>query len=99
MVKVTISHGLAQSCKLLLFEVRMDRTLETTRGIPKSLAVEGKVLLTPRQITTQMGQLYRLRMDVNLVSNVLDTPDFFWAEPRCTFPYFILHLSTSYADR
>ncbi|KNE60706.1 hypothetical protein AMAG_06068 [Allomyces macrogynus ATCC 38327] len=82
MTKVTISHGIAQSCKLLQFEVLMETTLERTRGIPKSLAQTGMVHLSSHEITMLMGQLYRLRMDVNLVSNVLDTPDFFWTEPR-----------------
>ncbi|KAI9183721.1 Sad1-interacting factor 3 [Blastocladiella emersonii ATCC 22665] len=81
MTKVTISHGIAQSCKLLLFEIRMEAALENTRHIPKSLAQTGNVQLSPREITTLTGQLYRLRMDLNLVSNVLDVPDMFWTMP------------------
>ncbi|KAI9220781.1 hypothetical protein BC828DRAFT_382699 [Blastocladiella britannica] len=81
MTKVVISHGIAQSCKLLLFEVRMDSTLDKTKHIPKLLAMTGNVHLSPSKITTLTGQLYRLRMDLTLVSNYLDQPDLVWTSP------------------
>jgi uncharacterized Rmd1/YagE family protein len=28
-----------------------------------------------------MGQLFIMRINVNLVSNILDTPEIFWSEP------------------
>jgi uncharacterized Rmd1/YagE family protein len=34
-----------------------------------------------------IGSLFELRMDVNLVSNVLDTPELFWSEPELLVPY------------
>ncbi|ORZ37875.1 hypothetical protein BCR44DRAFT_160331 [Catenaria anguillulae PL171] len=81
LTKVTISHGIAQSCKLLLFEIKMENTLQRTRNIPKSLAQTGTVALTPREVTVLTGHLYQLRMDLNLISNVLDVPDMFWTTP------------------
>ncbi|KAG1086970.1 hypothetical protein G6F42_020788 [Rhizopus arrhizus] len=32
-------------------------------------------------ITKKMGQLFIMRINVNLVSNILDTPEIFWSEP------------------
>ena len=34
------------------------------------------------EIIKVVGRLFRLRMNVNLVSNVLDTPELFWSEPE-----------------
>jgi uncharacterized Rmd1/YagE family protein len=43
MIKLTISHAIAQSVKLTLFEGRIEETIETTKHIPKIMAREGKV--------------------------------------------------------
>lgn len=32
-------------------------------------------------ITKKIGQLFIMRINVNLVSNILDTPEIFWSEP------------------
>lgn len=32
-------------------------------------------------ITKKVGQLFIMRINVNLVSNILDTPEIFWSEP------------------
>lgn len=33
-------------------------------------------------VLKRIGELFELRMNVNLVSNVLDTPELFWSEPQ-----------------
>lgn len=80
MIKLTISHVLGQSVKLTFYENEMDLTIENTKQLPARLATLGLVKLSRRQITKIMGELYKLRMGVNLVSNVLDTPEWFWTE-------------------
>ena len=35
-----------------------------------------------QDILKWIGELFDLRMNVNLVSNVLDTPELFWSEPQ-----------------
>ena len=37
--------------------------------------------MTRRAINQKIGQLFIMRINVNLVSNVLDTPEIFWSEP------------------
>ncbi len=87
MAKLTISHGLSQSSKLAYFENLIDTTIEQTKGIPKMMAKSGTVPLSRKEINQKIGKLFSMRINVNLVSNVLDTPDIFWSEP---YMYFIL---------
>ncbi|CAG8500655.1 16498_t:CDS:10 [Dentiscutata heterogama] len=81
MIKLTISHAMSQSTKLTFYEWQMESTIERTKHIPKMLAQTGHLNLNRTQITKLSGEMFKLRMNVNLVSNVLDTPEIFWSEP------------------
>ncbi|KAI8967277.1 hypothetical protein BDF20DRAFT_917745 [Mycotypha africana] len=81
MIKLTLSHGLAQSAVVARYEDIMDKTIEDTKHLPKEMAETGRLGKTRTEITKINGQLFNLRMNVNLVSNVLDTPEIFWSEP------------------
>ena len=48
--------------------------------IPETLAARGKVKLSAKQLGGMIGEVYVIRHDVNLHSEILDTPDFFWKE-------------------
>ncbi|KAF9174774.1 hypothetical protein BGX20_009854 [Mortierella sp. AD010] len=80
MIKLTISHAISQSVKLALYECQMDDTIDDTKTIPIQLAQTGKLNYSRPQITKISGHLFQLRMNVDLVSNVLDTPEIFWSE-------------------
>ncbi|CAG8839747.1 30367_t:CDS:10, partial [Gigaspora margarita] len=81
MVKVTISHAIAQSVKMILFEGLIEETIEATKHIPIKMAETGKVSMSRTAITKKIGQLFIMRINLNLVSNILDTPEIFWSEP------------------
>ncbi|KAI8058469.1 hypothetical protein BDF22DRAFT_666004 [Syncephalis plumigaleata] len=81
MAKLTISHAVAQSTKLALFEGLVDNTIDTTKHIPWEMARTGNSNMTRTAISKKIGQLFIMRINVNLVSNVLDTPEIFWSEP------------------
>ncbi|KAL0089536.1 hypothetical protein J3Q64DRAFT_1696642 [Phycomyces blakesleeanus] len=81
MIKLTLSHGLSQSAVLARYEDIMDKTIEDTKHLPKEMAQTGRLDKNRTEITKINGQLFNLRMNVNLVSNVLDTPEIFWSEP------------------
>ena len=44
------------------------------------MARDGKVSLGRKQITMQLGQLFVDRASINLHSDILDNPDFFWED-------------------
>ncbi|EGF76844.1 hypothetical protein BATDEDRAFT_36144 [Batrachochytrium dendrobatidis JAM81] len=81
MLKITISHAIAQSVKLTLFEGLIEETIESTKHVPQIMAEEGKIHMSRTAINKKIGQLFIMRINVNLVSNVLDTPEIFWSEP------------------
>jgi uncharacterized Rmd1/YagE family protein len=81
MLKITISHAISQSVKLTLFEGKIEETIENTRHVPLIMAEEGKIHMSRVAINKKIGQLFIMRINVNLVSNVLDTPEIFWSEP------------------
>ncbi|KAJ3334101.1 hypothetical protein HDU76_010223 [Blyttiomyces sp. JEL0837] len=90
MIKLTISHACAQSAKLTLFEGLVEETIESTRHIPRVLAETGKIHMTRSAVTKTIGKLFLMRTNVNLVSNVLDTPDIFWSQPALEPLYYAI---------
>jgi uncharacterized Rmd1/YagE family protein len=82
LVKLPLSHGLAQSVKLARFESLMEDTIDETKTIPLQMAQSGTVHLHRKEVLQVIGRLFQLRMDVNLVSNVLDNPEILWDRPE-----------------
>ncbi|KAJ3339431.1 hypothetical protein HDU93_008246 [Gonapodya sp. JEL0774] len=82
LAKLTLSHAVAQSVKLAVYESLLLSTLSSTRRIPQQMATQGEVDLSREEIVRVMGGLFRVRTEVNLVSNVLDSPELFWDRPE-----------------
>jgi len=82
LTKLAVSHGLAQSVKLTTFEELIQKTIDTTKHIPSELAVKGKIPLSRKEISKKMGELFIERNFINLHSEILDTPEFFWDYPE-----------------
>jgi uncharacterized Rmd1/YagE family protein len=80
LIKLTMSHAIAQSTKLSLFESKMSNVLNSISKLPKALALTGRLQnYTTKRLLTKTGRLFQLRSEVNLLSNVLDTPEYFWS--------------------
>ncbi|RPA83715.1 DUF155-domain-containing protein [Ascobolus immersus RN42] len=88
MVKLAISHAIAQSTKLCRFEERMAKTMTQAHHIPKRLALTGNLGMKREDVNKLSGRLFRLRVDVNLNSNVLDVPEFFWDSEPTLYPLY-----------
>lgn len=78
LLKLTFSYGFAQSAKLSIFEDRIAQAIEGSFPITEQLAKKGAVLLSKRDIGRRVGALFLERSSINLESNFLDVPDFFW---------------------
>lgn len=76
--KLTLSFALSQSVKLSHFEDLLEKEGAETKSIPQELAQRGKISLSRRQIAKKLGQLFLVRNSINLHTEMLDTPDFFW---------------------
>lgn len=82
MIKLSISHALAQSVKISLFEELVDNTIEDTQDFPQEVAVTGKISMSRKDIMKSIGELFILRINVNLHGSVLDSPELMWSEPH-----------------
>lgn len=83
---VSVSHALAQSTLLARYETVTNAVLSSpqTTSIPTRLASTGSLRLSRTDALKLTGKLFKLRRDVNLVSNVLDIPDLFWEEGQAS---------------
>lgn len=66
MVRLTISHAIAQSTKLCFFEERMSETLADAQHVPKRLALTGQLNMTRTEIVKILGRLFKSRVEINL---------------------------------
>lgn len=78
LAKLTVSYGLSQSVKLEIFEEKIESTIEKTKRLPQDLASKGKIVLSRKDISKQIGALFLERNSINLHTDILDTPEFFW---------------------
>jgi len=81
LAKLAISYGLAQSVKLSVFEQRIEQTVKNTGYISQALATKGKIPLSRKDIGRKIGALFIERSSINLHTNFLGAPDFFWEYP------------------
>lgn len=80
-IKLSISHALAQSVKLEILERSVMRLIDRTTPIQKELAVKGSVSLSKKEISKKIGELFNERYSINMHSDILDEPEFFWRRP------------------
>lgn len=95
LIKLSFSYGFTQSVKLQSFEHVVDETIQSTRHIPQELATHGKISLSGRKISQQIGELFIIRSSMTLHCDILDLPEFFWRLPRYE-PYY--HMCSGYMD-
>ncbi|EDK47314.1 conserved hypothetical protein [Lodderomyces elongisporus NRRL YB-4239] len=88
LIKLTMSYAIAQLTKLGLFESRMVSILHLISKLPKKLALTGRIGLKRNQLLKKSGKLFKLRVDVNLSSSILDTPEFFWSFEPALHPLY-----------
>ncbi|XP_047487434.1 required for meiotic nuclear division protein 1 homolog isoform X6 [Penaeus chinensis] len=95
--KYTFSNAMAMSVKLGIWESSLDKYIEKIEYVSEELSKTGRVVLTQDQVLQKMGQLFALRHLINLSSDLLDTPDFYWdhAELEQLYQKMANHLNIS----
>lgn len=71
MIKLAMSHAIAQSTKLNFFEERMAATMLEAQYVPKRLATTGKLGMNREEVVRILGKLFTSRVDVNLCTPVV----------------------------
>ncbi|XP_038194937.1 required for meiotic nuclear division protein 1 homolog [Arvicola amphibius] len=76
--KFAFSNALCLSVKLAIWEATLDKFIESIQSIPEALKAGKKVKLSHKEVMQKMGELFALRHRINLSSDFLMTPDFYW---------------------
>lgn len=66
MIKLSMSHAIAQSTKLSFFEERMGETMVEAQHVPRRLALRGELGMKREEVVRMVGRLFKSRVDVNL---------------------------------
>ncbi|KAF9890172.1 hypothetical protein FE257_006333 [Aspergillus nanangensis] len=88
MIKLAISHGIAQSTKLSFFEEVMAKQMADAKDVPRRLAMTGQLGMKREEVFRILGRLFKSRVEVNLSSNMLDVPNFFWESEPNLYPLY-----------
>jgi uncharacterized Rmd1/YagE family protein len=76
--KLAVSYALAQSSKLDYFEDDIDNSIDEARTLAEELAQKGYINLDHITLNKKIGKLYLKKNEINLDTDILDIPDYFW---------------------
>ncbi|XP_054832283.1 required for meiotic nuclear division protein 1 homolog [Eublepharis macularius] len=76
--KFAFSNALCLSVKLAIWEASLDNFVESIQSIPEMLKSRRKLKLSHGDVMQKIGELFALRHRINLSSDLLITPDFYW---------------------
>ncbi|KAG8438855.1 hypothetical protein GDO86_005153, partial [Hymenochirus boettgeri] len=76
--KFAFSNALCLSVKLAIWEATLDTFVASIQSIPEMLKARKKVKLSHDDVMQKIGELFALRHRINLSSDLLLTPDFYW---------------------
>lgn len=76
--KYTFSNAIAQSIKLGLWEATLDRYIDSMEYLTEDLKRGRRLRISRAAMLRKTGELFALRHSINLSSDLLDAPDFYW---------------------
>lgn len=80
-LKLSLSYGFSQSVKLQYFETIIDGLIERYNPMIQSLSHSGKMKISRTQIQQIIGEILGAKSEMNLISNFLYHPKYFWQHP------------------
>jgi len=80
--KLALSFSLAKSANLSIFEWRLDQVIERNSHIPEQLARFGRIHMSRKEISMEIGRIFLVKSGINLENNILDTPEEFWEDDK-----------------
>lgn len=73
---------MALSVKLGVWEASLNNYIESIDYVTEDLKRGAKVRMSREEVLRKHGELFALRHLINLSSDLLDTPDFYWDRER-----------------
>jgi uncharacterized Rmd1/YagE family protein len=80
-VRLSLSYGFSQSAKLQYFETIIEVLIEKYNPMMRSLSHKGEMPVTRKQIRQVIGEILGAKSEMNLISNFLYHPKYFWQHP------------------
>uniref|UniRef100_A0A1B6C7S8 DUF155 domain-containing protein n=1 Tax=Clastoptera arizonana TaxID=38151 RepID=A0A1B6C7S8_9HEMI len=74
----TFSNAIALSVKLGVWEAILDRYIDAMEFVTEDLKSGKHLRISRSEVLRKTGELFALRHSINLSSDLLDTPDFYW---------------------
>lgn len=76
--KYTFSNALSTSIKLGIWEATLERYINSMQFLTDDLKKGRRIRISRPEVLRKTGELFALRHMINLSSDLLDTPDFYW---------------------
>lgn len=89
-LKLSLSYGFSQSVKLQYFETIIETLIEKYSPIIQRLSNKGQMRVSRQQIRQIIGEILGAKSEMNLISNFLYHPKYFWQHPTLEVHYTML---------
>ena len=89
-LKLSLSYGFSQSVKLQYFETIIDALIEKYNPMIQSLSHTGEMPIKRKQIQQVIGEILGAKSEMNLISNFLYHPKYFWQHPTLEEHFIML---------
>lgn len=80
-LKLSLSYGFSQSVKLQYFETIIDALIDKYNPMIQTLSHKGEMPISRKQIQKIIGEILGAKSELNLISNFLYHPKYFWQHP------------------
>ncbi|XP_055336294.1 required for meiotic nuclear division protein 1 homolog [Paramacrobiotus metropolitanus] len=78
LIKYAFSDAIVLSVKLAVYEAMLQEYVGSIENVAEDIKTNGRISLSKDQVLRKTGELFFLRHSINLGSNMLDPPDFYW---------------------
>lgn len=89
-LKLSLSYGFSQSVKLQYFETIIEGLIEKYNPMIQSLSHKGEMPISRKQIQQVIGEILGAKSEMNLISNFLYHPKYFWQHPTLEEHFIML---------
>ncbi|CDZ76281.1 hypothetical protein BN59_00548 [Legionella massiliensis] len=89
-LKLSFSYGFSQSVKLQYFETIIEALIDKYTPMIQSLSHRGHMPISRNQIRQVIGEILGAKSEMNLISNFLYHPKYFWQHPTLEEYYIML---------
>lgn len=80
-LRLSLSYGFSQSVKLQHFEMLVEALAEKYTPLIATVTTLGKMPIPRKRIRQAVGEILRTKTDLNIISNFLYHPKYFWQHP------------------